>query len=75
MNKVEKTVTDTVTNVIKTKHNPAPHIYGYLVSPCFGDYEYLPKAPKGLVIPTQEKNLHIKLDDTRLRALEGCRVF
>jgi predicted ribosome quality control (RQC) complex YloA/Tae2 family protein len=32
-------------------------------------------APKGLVIPTQEKNLHIKLDDSRLRSLENCRVF
>jgi predicted ribosome quality control (RQC) complex YloA/Tae2 family protein len=40
--------------------------------------KYLRRAkngPKGLVIPTQEKNLHIKLEDTRLRALEGCRVF
>ena len=32
------------------------------------------KAPKGLVIPTQEKNLHIKLDEERLRVLEGLRV-
>jgi len=31
-------------------------------------------APKGLVIPTQEKNLSVKLDDKRLRALESCRV-
>jgi predicted ribosome quality control (RQC) complex YloA/Tae2 family protein len=31
-------------------------------------------GPKGLVIPTQEKNLHIKLDNGRLRVLEGCRV-
>jgi len=40
--------------------------------------KYLRRAkngPKGLVIPTQEKNLHIKLEDARLRALEGCRVF
>ncbi|MDR1029587.1 MAG: NFACT RNA binding domain-containing protein [Treponema sp.] len=29
-------------------------------------------GPKGLVIPTQEKNLHIKLDDKRLEALETC---
>ncbi|MCL2440947.1 MAG: NFACT RNA binding domain-containing protein [Treponema sp.] len=29
---------------------------------------------KGLVIPTQEKNLHVKLEETRLRILEGCRV-
>ncbi|MCL2186758.1 MAG: NFACT RNA binding domain-containing protein [Treponema sp.] len=39
--------------------------------------KYLRRAkngPKGLVIPTQEKNLHVKLDDDRLRALEGCRV-
>jgi predicted ribosome quality control (RQC) complex YloA/Tae2 family protein len=39
--------------------------------------KYLRRAkdgPKGLVIPTQEKNLHIKLDETRLRTLEGCRV-
>jgi len=32
-------------------------------------------APKGLVIPTQEKNLHVKLDETRLRILETSRVF
>ena len=39
--------------------------------------KYLRRAkngPKGLVIPTQEKNLHIKLDETRLRKLETCRV-
>jgi predicted ribosome quality control (RQC) complex YloA/Tae2 family protein len=39
--------------------------------------KYLRRAkdgPKGLVIPTQEKNLHIKLDDERLRSLETCRV-
>ena len=39
--------------------------------------KYLRRAkdgPKGLVIPTQEKNLHVKLDETRIRALEGCRV-
>ncbi|MCL2442745.1 MAG: NFACT RNA binding domain-containing protein [Treponema sp.] len=38
--------------------------------------KYLRRAkdgPKGLVIPTQEKNLHVKLDDTRLRSLENCR--
>ena len=28
----------------------------------------------GQVIPTQEKNLHIKLDETRLRSLEDCRI-
>ncbi|MCL2243905.1 MAG: NFACT family protein [Treponema sp.] len=31
-------------------------------------------GPKGLVIPTQEKNLHVKLEDKRLRTLEGCKV-
>jgi predicted ribosome quality control (RQC) complex YloA/Tae2 family protein len=39
--------------------------------------KYLRRAkdgPKGLVIPTQEKNLHIKTDPRRLRELEGCRV-
>jgi len=39
--------------------------------------KYLRRAkdgPKGLVIPTQEKNLHVKLEDARLRALENCRV-
>ena len=32
-------------------------------------------SPKGLVIPTQEKNLHIKLDEKRLKELESCRVL
>ena len=32
------------------------------------------KVPKGLVIPTQEKNLHVKVEDGRLRELEACRV-
>ena len=39
--------------------------------------KYLRRAkdgPKGLVIPTQEKNLHIKLDEKRLRILEGCKL-
>ncbi|MDR0456907.1 MAG: NFACT RNA binding domain-containing protein [Treponema sp.] len=39
--------------------------------------KYLRRAkngPKGLVIPTQEKNLHIKLDESRLRELESCRI-
>jgi len=39
--------------------------------------KYLRRAkdgPKGLVIPTQEKNLHIKLEEDRLRSLETCRV-
>ncbi|MDR1838368.1 MAG: NFACT family protein [Treponema sp.] len=39
--------------------------------------KYLRRAkngPKGLVIPTQEKNLHVKVDEARLRSLETCRV-
>jgi len=39
--------------------------------------KYLRRAkngPKGLVIPTQEKNLHITLDQNRLRELESCRI-
>ena len=39
--------------------------------------KYLRRAkngPKGLVIPTQEKNLHIKTDEKRLKELEGCRI-
>jgi len=47
-----------------------------------GDLFYTPvkylrrvkNGPKGLVIPTQEKNLHIKVDENRLRELESCRV-
>jgi predicted ribosome quality control (RQC) complex YloA/Tae2 family protein len=47
-----------------------------------GDLFYTPvnylrrakNGPKGLVIPTQEKNLHIKLDEKRLKELEACRV-
>jgi predicted ribosome quality control (RQC) complex YloA/Tae2 family protein len=31
-------------------------------------------GPKGLVLPTQEKNLHIKVDDARLKELEMCRI-
>jgi predicted ribosome quality control (RQC) complex YloA/Tae2 family protein len=31
-------------------------------------------APKGTVIPTQEKNLRIKADAARLRELEKCRI-
>jgi predicted ribosome quality control (RQC) complex YloA/Tae2 family protein len=40
--------------------------------------KYLRRAkngPKGLVIPTQEKNLHVKVDEKRLRVLESCRVL
>ena len=39
--------------------------------------KYLRRAkdgPKGLVIPTQEKNLHIKLDEDRLKSIENCRI-
>ncbi|MCL2319420.1 MAG: NFACT family protein [Treponema sp.] len=39
--------------------------------------KYLRRAkdgPKGLVIPTQEKNLHVKVDPARLRYLESCKV-
>jgi predicted ribosome quality control (RQC) complex YloA/Tae2 family protein len=39
--------------------------------------KYLRRAkdgPKGLVLPTQEKNLHIKIEDKRLRDLEECRI-
>jgi predicted ribosome quality control (RQC) complex YloA/Tae2 family protein len=47
-----------------------------------GDLFYTPvkflrrvkNGPKGMVIPTQEKNLHIKLDEKRLKELEGCRI-
>jgi predicted ribosome quality control (RQC) complex YloA/Tae2 family protein len=30
-------------------------------------------GPKGLVIPTQEKNLHVKVEEDRLRSLENCK--
>jgi predicted ribosome quality control (RQC) complex YloA/Tae2 family protein len=39
--------------------------------------KYLRRAkngPRGLVIPTQEKNLHITLDERRLKELEPCRI-
>jgi predicted ribosome quality control (RQC) complex YloA/Tae2 family protein len=39
--------------------------------------KYLRRAkngPKGLVLPTQEKNLHIKIEEKRLKALERCRI-
>ncbi|MCL2478255.1 MAG: NFACT family protein [Treponema sp.] len=39
--------------------------------------KYLRRAkngPKGLVIPTQEKNIRVKVEDKRLRELEECRV-
>ena len=40
--------------------------------------KYLRRAkdgPKGLVIPTQEKNLHVKVEEERLRSLENCRIL
>jgi len=48
-----------------------------------GDLYYTPvmylrrakNGPKGLVIPTQEKNLRVTLDEKRLKELEKCRVF
>ncbi|GHU82514.1 hypothetical protein FACS189468_6810 [Spirochaetia bacterium] len=48
-----------------------------------GDLFYTPvkflrrakQGPRGLVIPTQEKNLHIKMDDKRLKTLESCRII
>ena len=39
--------------------------------------KYLRRAkdgPKGLVLPTQEKNLHVTVEAGRLRELEECRV-
>jgi predicted ribosome quality control (RQC) complex YloA/Tae2 family protein len=39
--------------------------------------KYLRRAkngPKGLVIPTQEKNLHVKIEAERLRDLEACKI-
>ncbi|MDR3343035.1 MAG: NFACT family protein [Treponema sp.] len=47
-----------------------------------GDLFYTPvkflrrakNGPKGLVIPTQEKNLHVKVEEKRLKALEQCRI-
>jgi predicted ribosome quality control (RQC) complex YloA/Tae2 family protein len=39
--------------------------------------KYLRRAkngPKGLVIPTQEKNLHIKMDDKIIKELEYCKI-
>jgi predicted ribosome quality control (RQC) complex YloA/Tae2 family protein len=47
-----------------------------------GDLFYTPvkflrrakNGPRGLVIPTQEKNLHIKADERVLKEMEGCRI-
>ncbi|MDR1239502.1 MAG: NFACT family protein [Treponema sp.] len=39
--------------------------------------KYLRRAkngPRGLVLPTQEKNLRIKVDEKRLKELENCRI-
>ncbi len=30
-------------------------------------------GPKGLVLPTQEKNLHVKMEEARLKKLEACK--
>jgi predicted ribosome quality control (RQC) complex YloA/Tae2 family protein len=30
-------------------------------------------GPKGLVLPTQEKNLRVKMEEVRLRKLEECK--
>ena len=38
--------------------------------------KYLRRAkngPKGLVIPTQEKNLYVRIEESRLKVLEECR--
>ncbi len=32
-------------------------------------------GPKGLVIPTHEKNLRVTVDEKRLKDLESCRIF
>jgi predicted ribosome quality control (RQC) complex YloA/Tae2 family protein len=47
-----------------------------------GDLFYTPvkflrrakNGPKGLVIPTQEKNLHVKVEEGRIKELEQCRI-
>ncbi|GHV31511.1 hypothetical protein AGMMS4952_20400 [Spirochaetia bacterium] len=47
-----------------------------------GDLFYTPvkflrrakNGPKGLVIPAQEKNLHVKVEEVRLKELEQCRI-
>jgi predicted ribosome quality control (RQC) complex YloA/Tae2 family protein len=47
-----------------------------------GDLFYTPvkflrrakNGPKGLVIPTQEKNLHVRVEEGRLKELEQCRI-
>jgi predicted ribosome quality control (RQC) complex YloA/Tae2 family protein len=47
-----------------------------------GDLFYTPvkylrrakNAPRGTVIPAQEKNLHIQVEENRLRELERCRI-
>jgi predicted ribosome quality control (RQC) complex YloA/Tae2 family protein len=31
-------------------------------------------APRGTVLPTHEKNLHVKVEEKRLRELETCRI-
>ena len=47
-----------------------------------GDLFYTPvkylrrakNAPRGTVLPTQEKNLHVRVDENRLRELAECRI-
>jgi predicted ribosome quality control (RQC) complex YloA/Tae2 family protein len=47
-----------------------------------GDLFYTPvkflrrakNGPKGLALPTREKNLHVRVEDSRLRELEQCRI-
>ncbi|MDR1249994.1 MAG: NFACT family protein [Treponema sp.] len=47
-----------------------------------GDLFYTPvkflrrakNGPKGLALPTREKNLRVKVEDSRLRELEQCRI-
>jgi predicted ribosome quality control (RQC) complex YloA/Tae2 family protein len=31
-------------------------------------------APRGTVLPAHEKNLHVKVEEKRLRELESCRI-
>jgi predicted ribosome quality control (RQC) complex YloA/Tae2 family protein len=55
----------------KGRNNGAGELY-------YTPVKYLRRAkngPKGLVIPAQEKNLHITLDENRLKELENCRIL
>lgn len=54
----------------KARKNAAADLY-------YTQVKYLRRAkngPKGLVIPTQEKNLFVKLDESKLRELEDMRL-